>query len=183
MLAIVPRILGSLFYYPPQSEPAQYALHDLPQLAHYFSWSDPKAIKTLCHRLPEPQLERFSVLFEGLGDMPAPPWGSVYLDPEHIVMGKSTLAYRQFLQRHGLGVQLARQEPEDQFGLMLLALAHFLEQGQESAVIELLTDHLFPWATLYLQRLKSACDEDDFYYSLALLAECFLSELSNDNAE
>ncbi|MGL5654056.1 MAG: molecular chaperone TorD family protein [Vibrio sp.] len=179
MLAIVPRILGSLFYYAPQSEPAQYALHDLPQLANYFSWSDPDAIAAVCHHLPSPQPEHFSQLFEGLGYMFAPPWGSVYLDPENIVMGESTLAYRQFLQRHGVAVQLDCHEPEDQFGLMLLALAHFLEQDQESAAIELLNKHLFPWATLYLQRLKSACDEGEFYYCLAILAEYFLAELRN----
>ncbi|MCG3730177.1 TorD/DmsD family molecular chaperone [Vibrio cincinnatiensis] len=177
MLAVVPRVLGSLFYYPPHSEPALYAQQDLPYLAEHFSWANPVQIHTLCQALPEPQLEQFSLLFEGIGEMPAPPWGSVYLDPERIVMGESTLAYRQFLQQHGIEVQLANHEPEDQFGLMLLALAHFLEQEQDSAALTLLTDHLLPWADQYLQQLKSACSETDFYYGLAIIAECFLTQL------
>ncbi|MGC9422236.1 TorD/DmsD family molecular chaperone [Vibrio sp.] len=179
MLAVVPRVLGSLFYYPPHSEPAQYAQQDLPNLAAYFSWQKPEEINALCQALPAPDSDQFSLLFEGVGDMPAPPWGSVYLDPEHIVMGESTLAYRRFLHQNGIEVQLTSHEPEDHFGLMLLALAHFIEQDQENAALVLFVDHLLPWAEQYLQQLKSACSAGDFYYGLATLAECFLNELVN----
>ena len=56
----------------------------------------------------------FSRLFEGVGDMPAPPWGSVYLDKDRVVFGASTVEYRQFLsgrQRHSAYCSGARPPP------------------------------------------------------------------------
>lgn len=178
MLAVVPRILGCLFYYPPDSEAAQCALRDLPQLANYFPWQQPEVIRRICQHIAPPQPETFSLLFEGLGDMQAPPWGSVYLDPERIVMGCSTLDYRHFLQRNAVATRLAGNEPDDHFGLMLLALAYLLEQGREATALELLTEHLFPWADLYLQQLKSATLAGEFYHCLATLAQHFIAEMS-----
>ncbi|PVZ86310.1 nitrate reductase [Serratia sp. S1B] len=180
MLAIVPRILGCLFYYPPDSEAAQCALRDLPQLVNYFPWQHPEVIRNISQHTAQPQPDTFSLLFEGVGDMQAPPWGSVYLDPERIVMGCSTLDYRHFLRRNGIAPRLAGNEPEDHFGLMLLALAYLLEQEREATALELLNEHLFPWAGLYLQQLKSATLAGEFYHCLATLAQHFIAEMRSE---
>ncbi|CNL14169.1 TorD family cytoplasmic chaperone [Yersinia frederiksenii] len=133
----LPRILGACFYYPPQSATVQRLWPLLPQMADIFPWPNPAKIAHYCQQMPAispEQLEYdFSVLFEGQGEMPAPPWGSVYLDKENILMGASTLQYREFLATLGLTNQSTIHEPEDQFGLMLLAWVYLIEQQPVSS--------------------------------------------------
>ncbi|WP_145543031.1 TorD/DmsD family molecular chaperone [Yersinia frederiksenii] len=179
----LPRILGACFYYPPQSITVQRLWPLLPQMADIFPWSNPAKIADYCQQLPAispEQLEYdFSVLFEGQGEMPAPPWGSVYLDKENILMGASTLQYREFLSTLGLVNQSTIHEPEDQFGLMLLAWVCLIEQQQptDEAAIVLLTEHLLPWAYRYLELVKNAQVEYPFYPLLAEITECYLKTL------
>lgn len=179
----LPRILGACFYYPPQSATVQHLWPLLPQMADIFPWSNPTKIADYCQQLPAispEQLEYdFSVLFEGQGEMPAPPWGSVYLDKENILMGASTLQYREFLSTLGLVNQSTIHEPEDQFDLMLLAWVCLLEQQQptDEAAIALLTEHLLPWAYRYLELVKNAQVEYPFYPLLAEITECYLKTL------
>ncbi|MGL5431142.1 MAG: molecular chaperone TorD family protein [Vibrio sp.] len=108
----------------------------------------------------------FTELFEGVGDMKAPPWGSVYLDRERVLFGDSTVAYRQFLDHHGIELNTGLREPEDQFGLMLLAVAYLLENNKSKVAYELLEYHFLPWATVYLQRLGTV-SHNQFYRYLA----------------
>ncbi|QHB31917.1 molecular chaperone [Yersinia canariae] len=201
----LPRILGACFYYPPQSDTVQRLWPLLPQMTEFFPWPNPTKIAHYCQQMPNilpEQLEYdFSVLFEGQGEMPAPPWGSVYLDRENILMGKSTLKYREFLLTLGLASQSAIHEPEDQFGLMLLAWVHLIErphlsqqqlsqrlisqqaisqQHPNDAAITLLTEHLLPWAYRYLEQVKNAQLEYPIYPLLAGIAECYLKTLQTE---
>lgn len=188
----LPRILGACFYYPPQSATVQRLWPLLPQMADIFPWPNPAKIAHYCQQMPAispEQLEYdFSVLFEGQGEMPAPPWGSVYLDKENILMGASTLQYREFLATLGLANQSTIHEPEDQFGLMLLAWVYLIEQQpvssqqsnnnqQDKAKIVLLTEHLLPWAYRYLELVKNAQVEYPVYPLLAAITECYLKTL------
>lgn len=188
----LPRILGACFYYPPQSATVQRLWPLLPQMADIFPWPNPAKIAHYCQQMPAispEQLEYdFSVLFEGQGEMPAPPWGSVYLDKENILMGASTLQYREFLATLGLANQSTIHEPEDQFGLMLLAWVYLIEQQpvssqqsnnnqQDEAKIVLLTEHLLPWAYRYLELVKNAQVEYPVYPLLAAITECYLKTL------
>ncbi|WP_117233199.1 TorD/DmsD family molecular chaperone [Vibrio maerlii] len=117
--------------------------------------------------LDDEQLEQdFSILFEGIGDMPVPPWGSVYLDRERVLFGSSAVEYRHFLQRNGVELDTGLREPEDQFGLMLLAFAYLMEQGKNEQATELLEQHLFPWAPVYLNQLINK-SPNLFYKNLA----------------
>lgn len=188
----LPRILGACFYYPPQSATVQRLWPLLPQMADIFPWPNPAKIAHYCQQMPAispEQLEYdFSVLFEGQGEMPAPPWGSVYLDKENILMGASTLQYREFLATLRLTNQSTIHEPEDQFGLMLLAWVYLIEQQpvssqksnnnqQDDAKIVLLTEHLLPWAYRYLELVKNAQVEYPVYPLLAAITECYLKTL------
>lgn len=190
----LPRILGACFYYPPQSDTVRRLWPLLPQITDLFPWPHPANIARCCQQLsdisPEQLEYDFSVLFEGQGEMPAPPWGSVYLDKENILMGASTLQYREFLSTLGLASQSAIHEPEDQFGLMLLALVHLIEQPHltqqqppsaqqlpTDAAIMLLTEHLLPWAWRYLELVKNAQLEHQVYPLLAEITECYLKTL------
>ncbi|NOH99236.1 molecular chaperone [Vibrio sp. 99-70-13A1] len=106
----------------------------------------------------------FSRLFEGVGDMPAPPWGSVYLDRERVVFGDSTVQYRQFLMANGFELDSGLREPEDQFGLMLLAHAFLLENENIPSANVLLEKHLLTWSFYYLDLLEKETNSE--YYKL-----------------
>ncbi|AJJ18476.1 TorD/DmsD family molecular chaperone [Yersinia intermedia] len=186
----LPRILGACFYYPPQSDTVQRLWPLLPQIAELFPWSNPAKIARYCQQMPSIQPEQleydFSILFEGQGEMPAPPWGSVYLDKENILMGDSTLQYREFLSTFGLVNQSTIREPEDQFGLMLLAWVHLIEQQPVTklpsgeAALVLLTEHLLPWAYRYLELVTNSQTEYQVYPLLAKITECYLKTLQTE---
>ncbi len=129
-LIVVFQLLGQNLYSRPSSENRQIRDH-LKQLPELLNWPDKDKISALVAALPEVDIDdleyQFSVLFEGQGSMSCPPWGSVYLDKDNIVFGESTTHYRTFLRQNGLEVKDNLREPEDQFGLMLLALSQLLE--------------------------------------------------------
>ncbi len=101
--AVLPRILGALFYYSPD-RPEVKALFDcLPVLDALYPWRDRGHIEQLCASwsLPDDDMLawQFSVLFEGQGEMPVPPWGSVYLEKDNLLMGKLPLIIGLFYSR------------------------------------------------------------------------------------
>ncbi|EFB71301.1 cytoplasmic chaperone TorD [Providencia rustigianii DSM 4541] len=175
------RILGAMFYYSPESQTFQTLQPVLPQIPTLHTWDDNEQIAAICDQLaqysPETLLYDFSVLFEGQGTMPAPPWGSVYLSHDNIVMGDSTSAYRHFLMGQGLVTNTGIREPEDQFGLMLMAISALAEQGENAAIIELLEKHLLPWAYRYLALVQQSQTEHPFYPQIAQITEQYLSHL------
>ncbi len=119
----------------------------------------------------------FSILFEGLGTMPVPPWGSVYLDKEQVLFGESNIEYRLFLQQHGIVLDSEQREPEDQFGLMLLACAYLLEQDKQKAACDLIGEHLLPWGVTYLEQLTEKAP-DRFFKQLASDTLVWLKQLT-----
>ncbi|MBK5142973.1 Tat proofreading chaperone DmsD [Budviciaceae bacterium BWR-B9] len=177
MNTTIPRIIGACFYYPPQT--ALIAV--LPDLVTLFPWPQPESVRQQTERLTEFDAETlmhdYSMLFEGIGVMPAPPWGSVYLERENLLMGDSTLNYRQFLAQQGMVTNTDNPEPEDQFGLMLMAFAYLLESDKPAAAQQLLSEHLLPWAERYLTLVQASDTEQDFYPQLAEIARLYLQTL------
>jgi len=174
-------MLGTLFYYPPTSEQASGVIASLAELPVLLDWQDPdlidKATQCMGTFDPEQLTYPFSLLFEGQGHMPAPPWGSVYLDQENLLLGETSLAYRRFLATNRVALDTELNEPDDQFGLMLLAMAYFMETENDDAVVELLSIHLLPWAGRYLALVGEA-DDTGFYRALAEIAKAFLEEVA-----
>jgi len=121
----------------------------------------------------------FTEIFEGLGEMKAPPWGSVYLDREKVLFGESTVEYRQFLLDNDIELNTGVREPEDQFGLMLLAFAFLLENNKEQAARVLMESHLLVWGMVYLDLLNKV-SHNQFYSLLALDVSCWLNTLIDD---
>lgn len=180
------RLLGAFFYYSPESEILAPLYSSLNEIESLFDWHDKAFIMSQCDIIDQSINDKelsyqFSILFEGQGFMPAPPWGSVYLDKENLLMGESTARYRSFLQQHNITIQTGINEPEDQFGLMLMALALLIESAQFEAAKTLLSEHIMPWAPRYLDLLKQYNDSP-FYQALAMIAEQYLSQLVNDLA-
>ncbi|USE38308.1 Tat proofreading chaperone DmsD [Endozoicomonas sp. SCSIO W0465] len=180
-VAVLPRMLGTLFYYSPTSEEASNVITELAELPALLDWQNSSRIEEAAARLCSVEIAKlpyqFSLLFEGQGVMSAPPWGSVYLDRENLLLGETAQAYRQFLRANEVELDTELNEPEDQFGLMILAMAYFMETENDDAVVELLGTHLLPWSGRYLALLAEA-DESGFYRALALVAEEFLKEVS-----
>ncbi|STW79496.1 oxidoreductase component of anaerobic dehydrogenases, Functional role page for Chaperone protein TorD [Klebsiella michiganensis] len=71
----------------------------------------------------EPLADAWQRLFIGPWALPAPPWGSVWLDKESLLFGDSTLALREWMRANGVGLSEQRAEPEDHFGTLLLLAA------------------------------------------------------------
>lgn len=175
------KLLGAFFYYPPKSEQINSLLEGLLQVDKLTNWSNQPLMTEQCqilkNQIAHPEIEyQFSLLFEGQGSMIAPPWGSVYLDQDKLLMGESQERYRAFLQQQGLILNTGMNEPEDQFGLMLMAYAILLEKHQFQAAKQLLTEHLLTWAPAYLDSLKQN-QISPFYQALAIIAEHYLQIL------
>lgn len=183
--AVLPRILGALFYWSPEKPDVKALIDCLPTLPELYPWRDLTPISRLCVDWPQPDADalawQFSVLFEGQGDMPVPPWGSVWLERDNLLMGDTTAEYRAFLQSHGMAFDARHTEPEDQFGLMLLAYSTLLEQGNDAAANTLLETHLLPWGYRYLALLH-ANTISPFYSRLAAVAECYLRDVEQQQA-
>lgn len=175
------RILGAFFYYSPNSLSVKSLIPIMPALVELFPWPDKQKIKLLTKEVAKQDFELlyydFSILFEGQGNMPVPPWGSVYLDPEKIVMGVSTQAYQRFLSLHSISLESDQNEPADQFGLMLLAAVYFLERNKKIIAIELIEQHLLPWAYRYLSLIQMTKLKHFFYQNVAAISEEYLKTI------
>ncbi|WP_144413131.1 molecular chaperone [Pragia fontium] len=177
----IPRIIGACFYYPPYSNSFSQLTGALSELADLFPWPQPALIRQHAEQISQVDLALldydYSVLFEGQGEMPAPPWSSVYLEQDNLLMGESTQRYREFLLSNGVVTDTENPEPDDQFGLMLMAFAYLLESDKSQAAIELLGQYILPWAGRYLQLVSQYDSGQRFYPLLAQIADIYLQTL------
>lgn len=156
------KLLGSLFY---QATSKEQLITIVEALVESKVLSE-ECLQALRSEDKDALSAEFSRLFEGVGDMPAPPWGSVYLDKDRVVFGASTVEYRQFLELNQIELDTGLREPEDQFGLMLFAHAYLLENNNINSARELLGFHLLTWSPVYLEKLNTA-SELSFYKKLS----------------
>lgn len=175
-IKVLSRVIGGLFYY----HPKQYDTVGINAVLRLEN-SGFAQLDTVTTAISATDLHTLSVwhdeLFTGIGEMKAPPWGSVYLDKEAVVFGDSTLHFRQFLQQYGIEFQACHNEPEDQFGLMLMVIASLIEDKKFDAVTELLSVHLLPWAPHYLDLFQQAAPVGA-YRELADLGQTFITALT-----
>ncbi|WP_312740281.1 Tat proofreading chaperone DmsD [Cedecea neteri] len=185
-IALSGRVLGALFYHAP-SHPDSTALMAMLAAPDWMSeW--PFQTPTLAAVAPlmatgqtdraTPINEEFQRMFIGPYALPAPPWGSVYLDKENVLFGDSLLELRQWMREQGFAPQTEQNEPEDHFGLMLMLAAWLADQGLRQPLDELLAWHLLPWAERYLS-LFTENAANDFYLGLGELAKLTLSGWQN----
>lgn len=98
----------------------------------------------------------YNDLFIGPAALQAPPWGSVYLDEEHVLYGSSTLLLQDFLRHEAIALDVANPGPEDHFGNLCWVGAWLAAEGRMEGFDRLLGEHLLPWAFLYLDDLERA---------------------------
>lgn len=173
------QLLGTAFYYSPQAREMQSVLSFFQNENWVNEWgffSCPENRKNfpVLQKLSfsDTLAEEYQALFIGPNHLEAPPWGSVYLDPEEVIFGETTLALENFLRQHQIAFQ--QNEAVDHIGLMLW-LASFLSEENPSLLKEFLEQHLFTWVWQYLERLKSQ-KVSVFYAQLAVLCEIMLKD-------
>ncbi len=173
-IALSGQLLGTAFYCEPHSEHMQPILSFFQQDNWQDEWqyfSEKAQLAALfqfefdLHILSE----EYQALFIGPYHLEAPPWGSVYLDPEQVIFGSSLIELETFLTRHQIVFAFNDREPADHIGLMLCLVA-YLAKNRMELVSELLQKHLYPWVFQYLERLKKQ-PVSQFYADLAILTE------------
>ncbi|EKB1951077.1 TorD/DmsD family molecular chaperone [Vibrio parahaemolyticus] len=174
--SIVLKLFGALFYYQPKDYPAA-------NLDTLLSNTDTpiEALNDMLRSFQNESEEALQMehdrMFAGIGEMPAPPWGSAYLDKEAVLFGESTIEYRYFLQRCGFALESDQREPEDQIGLMLMVLGMLIETDQQKLAAEMLREHLMTWFGFFNKRFNKAVTLTP-YSKLSNLTEELLQSLS-----
>ena len=117
----------------------------------------------------------YTRLFRGPASLPAPPWGSVYMDRDQVMYGWTWVELRAWLRAHGIQATYEENDPEDNFARML-ALAATVAEERPWLLAEFLGDHLLCWSDHFLALLVAAPDTHT-YRAIALLARTTLSDI------
>jgi len=183
-IALTGRGLGVLLYAAPVSVDCQQLVATLSESEWVKEWpyGDAEQLQTAAALIAtgiedeqeESLAEAYQRLFVGPDTLPAPLWGSVYLDKENVLFGNSTLRLRRWLRSNGIDAQHDRNEPEDHIGTLLMMVSWLAEERQGGLVEQLLTKHVLPWAPRYLELLQANA-QHPFYQGLAQLAQITLS--------
>ena len=171
-ISLYGRLLGASFYYEPSDSRIAGVLDFFSQPTWTEEWEIPleekaceKITALINQGLTQDLTEQYQNLFIGPNELVAPPWGSVYLDPECVIFGNSLLALRDFLKRHQIAFQAQQDEPEDHIGLMLM-LAAYLAETRPHLLVEFLSQHLLTWVPHFLNKLANV-ENHPFYQGLA----------------
>jgi len=127
----------------------------------------------------------YAALFVGPFELIAPPYGSVYLDGKHMLMGDSTMEVKRMYRQAGLILE-TKEVPDHialelEFASYLADKMELLPAGddedhrEEMAVIynRFLQHHLTRWVPEFCQRIRTG-SSSTFYCSLADCVEVFI---------
>lgn len=183
-IALTGRILGALYSQPPDSAEvaplvtllrqgdwlAQWPVSDdrLPAIAVALRVAASVPAADQPDTPPEALTDAWQRLFVGPWALPAPPWGSVWLDKDGVLFGESMVQLRQWLRGQGISWANSDTEPCDHIGALLLLAAWLAEQGRGQALDQLLAWHLLPWAYRFLE-VFTAKAEHPFFSALGKL--------------
>ena len=180
-ISTIARILGSFFYYPLTHETNRQVCQMIADSEDQEDSPFAELLKAVEADGADDLAMDFQQLFEGCEVMPAPPWGSVYLDKEQVIFGETTVAYRRFLADKEMSLDTGMREPEDQFGLMLMAMSKLAEAEDNEAIKALLSVHLLPWAPRYLELMQKNANTQS-YQLLGAMAEQWLAFIAEELA-
>ncbi|KAB1490721.1 Tat proofreading chaperone DmsD [Cronobacter sakazakii] len=178
-IACCARILGALFYYSPEAPEARAIVNALRMPGWEREWpcgfdSARVAGFYTLNSGDETLAQAWQRLFIGPDALPAPPWGSVWLDRESVLFGDSTLALQGWLRDNAIAFETPLNEPADHIGLLLLLTAWLAEQGKTRELDELLAWHLLPFAPRFLEVFCTQA-QHPFYEALGELTRATLT--------
>lgn len=184
VVSLTGRMLGAIFYYSPDKADVAPIIDLLSHDGWATEWPcgdmvDIQQVALLIRSGLESENrqtldEAYQRLFIGPDALPAPPWGSVYLDHESVIFGDSTLALRRWQSTLGIEVQQQQREPEDHIGLLLM-LAAWLAESRPEQITPLLAEHLLPWSGRFLTLLDENA-QHPFYQGIARLTRLTLDD-------
>ncbi|MFW6265495.1 MAG: TorD/DmsD family molecular chaperone [Halanaeroarchaeum sp.] len=105
-------------------------------------------------------------LFVGPGELPCPPYESVYRDDGGQVLGPSTEAVVAWYRTFGVGLDPAVRDLPDHVAVELEFLAHLQRRGETATVDRFLAEHPRRWVPAFCDRVEAATREP-FYRALA----------------
>lgn len=126
----------------------------------------------------------FNALFVGPGKLKAAPFASVYLDEDALVMGKSTLSIREFIENLGLSINKENNIPDDHISYVLeLAVLLRVNSGKSPEYRTMLShyvnDYVMRWVPAYIVKIKNNA-ETCTLRSVAEKLSYWLDELKRD---
>lgn len=127
----------------------------------------------------------FNRLFVGPAALEAPPFSSVYLDAESLVMGKTTLDVRRMYGALGLESPWKNSLPDDHISLELdaaLAINHVAQQVGQEAIEELrrrFVHHMEAWIPSFAERILTAPSSHSAINHIAMCLSDWLQTQTN----
>ena len=186
------RLLSDCFFLPDPGlseklEQLEFNITNVSEAAVHFIQDMRKEFKAVADL--EPLKVDFSKLFVGPYNLPAPPYGSVYLESERKMMGDSTLDARNRYREAGLDTAKTFKDAPDHISaelefmyyLIFKEVDAFANSDIETAIgfIEkqksFLEDHLMAWVPEFAKNIIENA-KNPFYPNLAKATTAFLDE-------
>lgn len=176
-------------YHQPDKELAG-RIEDLEAMVEHLGDTPAAMARSIVGQLEEGQMDNllidFAKLFVGPFELSAPPFGSVYLEDGHKLMGDSTMDVKQFYRLAGLEMADDFSNPPDHIAAELEFLyflyvreAALREENAEAADEigalrkEFLSRHLGAWGILFAEKVRDNA-ATDFYQELGGLTKAVL---------
>lgn len=101
----------------------------------------------------------FNALFVGPQTLKAPPFASVYLEEDALVMGKSTLSIREFMANIGLYISHVNNIPDDHISCVLELAVLLLANARVSAEYQVMLnryakEYIAIWVPEYIEKIN-----------------------------
>lgn len=179
-------ILGACFLFHPVKEQAAQVFPALVNMDIALDWPfgeerDRREAASLLREgqdeFPREVGEEFTRLLRGPGIKPAPAWGSVYMDRDKVMYGRTWHMLRDWMREHGVKSLYEANDPEDQFGRLLMLCAQ-IARSRADLLCELLGEHVLCWSERFLSQFYDAC-ETNTYRGLALLCRTTLRDVQS----
>ena len=120
----------------------------------------------------------FSQLFVGPFKLPAPPYGSVYLEPDRRIMGDTTLEVIKWYNREDLFISEDFKELPDHIAVELEFMYYIIFKEVQTYLNEKFEDaksfhekqhnffnsYLYQWVPVFCSEIKENTDKNYFYY-------------------
>ncbi len=124
---------------------------------------------SVADQLLDAQVEYTRLFINGAPHVIAPPYGSVYLEGEQSLQGKSTETTRDFYRQYGFDI-VNKAEPADHISLELEFLSCLYRQEEITAAEKFLHTFFRPWFEPFYQQLMPELRHPLYEVSMQLIS-------------